>query len=426
MIKSDDSAVTQSGRQTDESSNKAYEAAVLTGALLLLALLLYTILPVLSPAVALCGILVLLYPLRHNRLVRTLIWLAVALFVFWFVYSLGGILFPFITAALIAYVLNPVVVRLEGWGIPRWAGALLLIVVLVGAAVAGLVFAMPVALNQFQGILVRVSTIVSDVLVMLQQGQMFETLSRYGFPVERLRELISTQFQPKLENLLVALLQGALGLFSSLSSLVSQLVNVVIVPFLAFYIMKDFPRIVGKCKILIPPTRRASASAFSTKIDSLFGRYLRGALAVAFIHGILASALLGIFGIAYPLVLGMLAGVLSLIPYFGLFTSLVLSILVALFSGEPTTLKVLYVLITYGVLEVLEFSVLSPTILGKQIGLHPVLMILTLLVFGYFLGFVGLLIAVPITALGVMFFKEWMVSRETPRNTSLDVEKSSS
>jgi predicted PurR-regulated permease PerM len=108
----------------------------------------------------------------------------------------------------------------------------------------------------------------------------------------------------------------------------------------------------------------------------------------------------------------MVAGVLSLIPYFGLLTSLALSLLVALFSGEPVSMKILFVLITFAFLQILEFSVLSPNILGKQIGLHPVLMILSLLVFGFFLGFIGLLIAVPTTAIVIMLVKEWEQRRK--------------
>jgi predicted PurR-regulated permease PerM len=106
--------------------------------------------------------------------------------------------------------------------------------------------------------------------------------------------------------------------------------------------------------------------------------------------------------------LGMIAGILSIIPYVGLFISLSLSIIVALFSGEPTWLRVIYVLITYGFLQILEASVLSPYILGKQVGLHPVLLILSLLVFGFFAGFVGLLIAVPSTALIILTVKLWL------------------
>ncbi|MFQ5798751.1 MAG: AI-2E family transporter, partial [Bacteroidota bacterium] len=111
-------------------------------------------------------------------------------------------------------------------------------------------------------------------------------------------------------------------------------------------------------------------------------------------------------------------GILSLIPYFGLITSLVLSILVASFSSEPSLLKVVFVLITFGLLEILEAAVLSPRIVGGQVGLHPVLLILSLLVFSFFLGFIGLLIAVPTTAVVIMFLREFQARLQAQRLAS--------
>lgn len=383
------------------------ETVLLIGGILLLLLLVYIIIPIISPFVVVAAILFLLYPLRHRSLTRTVMWLAVLLFTLWFVYSLGGILLPFIIAFLLAYLFDPLINAMEEWKIPRWVSSLVILVVFIGLAATGTVFVMPVALNQFQGIIDGISSIVNDVVALIQRGQIFAALRTYGFPVERLQEILSEKLTPRLETILKGLLEGGLGVISSVSTLVTHIVNAIIIPVLAFYMMKDFPIITHRFKMIIPKTHRENIAEYVRKIDELFGRYLRGAFTVAFIHGILASLLLWLFGIRYPLVLGMMAGVLSLIPYFGLLTSLVLSILVALFSGEPASLKVLFVLLTFGFLQILEFSVLSPNILGKQIGLHPVLLILSLLVFGFFLGFIGLLIAVPTTAIVIMIVKEW-------------------
>lgn len=388
---------------------------LLIGGILLLSLLVYNVIPIISPFVVLGAILFLLYPLRHHRMSRTVMWLAVLLFSIWFLYSVGSILFPFIVAFLIAYVVNPFINFLERWQIRRWLSSLLLIVVILGIIAVILIFVMPIAFQQFQGIIAGISGIVNDVILIVKQGAFFETLSEYGFPVQRLQEILTQQFTPRLENILKVLLEGAFGVISSLSSLISQIINIIIIPFLAFYMMKDFPSIIYRFKMLIPKMQRETVSAYFYKVNALFGRYLRGVILVAFIHGVLASVLLWIFGIRYPLVLGMVAGVLSPIPYLGLFTSLFLSVLVALFSGEPVLMKVFFVLVTYAFLQILEFSILSPNILGKQIGLHPVLMILSLLIFGFFLGFIGLLIAIPTTAIVIMSVKEWEERRKGNR-----------
>ncbi len=117
-------------------------------------------------------------------------------------------------------------------------------------------------------------------------------------------------------------------------------------------------------------------------------------------------------GVRYPLVLGIMTGVLDFVPYVGLITSLVVSCVVAVFSGEPLALKVIAVIVMFLSQKVLEATVLAPKIVGSHVGLHPVLLILCLFVFGYFLGFIGLLIAVPATALLIAGVKEWEMARK--------------
>jgi predicted PurR-regulated permease PerM len=134
-------------------------------------------------------------------------------------------------------------------------------------------------------------------------------------------------------------------------------------------------------------------------VDWVMGRYVRGAVFVALIQGAIAALALWIIGVSSPLVLGLMTGLLDFIPYIGLATSLAVASIVALFSGEPVGTKVLAVVIVYLSQKLLEATVLAPKIIGAQVGLHPVVLILSLLVFGYFLGFLGLLIAVPVTAL---------------------------
>ncbi len=406
-MKKNSRAIAQKNSARSLPVHSAQETVLLVGGIILLLLLVYSIIPIVSPFVIVGAILFLLYPLRHVQMTRTVMWLGVLLFVFWFFYSLGGILAPFIVAFLIAYLFNPLINRLQRWNFPRWVSALVIIVFFLGVFVVVITVVMPLALSQFQGIIEGISSIVNDLVALVQKGRFFEKLGRYGFPMERLREILAETLTPRLERILRGLLEGAFGVITSVSALVTQIINVIIIPFLSFYIMKDFPAITHRFMMIIPRRRRTDIARYFEKVDALFGRYLRGAITVAFIHGVLASTLLWVFGIRYPLVLGMVAGVLSLIPYFGLLTSLGLSLLVALFSGEPASVKVVFVLITYGFLQILEFSVLSPNILGRQIGLHPVLLILSLLVFGFFMGFIGLLIAVPAMAIVIMTVKEW-------------------
>ena len=407
---------------------RLYEAILIIGSLVLLLFLVYTIStdePLVSPFILLGAILFLLYPLRGQPLVRNLMWLALTLFLIWSFNELSGLLLPFIIAFLIAYLLDPVVGGLRKKGIARWVSTLGVMLLIVGVGVSLLLFVLPLAFTQFDEMLRWVTNMVKDVAAIVREGKWVAFLEAYGLPVGSLQQTLNEQFSPRLENITRALIEGVFGIIASISTIVTRIINVIIIPFLAFYLLKDFPVIGERLLSYIPASRRKSVRNSLRKVDALLGRYIRGALTVAVIHGILASVLLWIFGIDYPLVLGMVAGILSLIPYFGLMISLVLSILVALFSGEPSPLKVVFVLITFGVLQILEGAVLSPRILGKQVGLHPVLLILSLVVFSFFLGFIGLLIAVPTTAVVLMFVREYKAGVEARQVASSEIAEAS-
>jgi len=377
----------------------------LIGGILLSGLLLFTIQSVVTPFLVIASIEFLLYPIRQLRLAKRIMWLAFLLFLAWFLFELGGILLPFIISFLLAYLFNPLVLKLELLHFPRWLSSLLVIIVLITIIAAGIVFIMPIAIQQFDSVLSTVSDKTNQIVTFIKDGRVFVWLSHYGIPVDYSKELLTQQLSSRLEVLLKNFLVSTLSFFSSISNIITQIINLLIIPFLTFYLLKDFPTILKTFKEWIPHVRKDFFLHYFSEVDKLMGKYLRGALTVALIHGTLAAILLSLFGINYAVMLGMIAGALSLIPFVGLFISLSLSLIVALFSGDPVWLKVVFVFVTYGFMQMLEAFVLSPYILGKQVGLHPVLLILSLMVFGYFAGFLGLLIAVPSTSLIVLTVK---------------------
>ena len=142
------------------------------------------------------------------------------------------------------------------------------------------------------------------------------------------------------------------------------------------------------------------------------GKYFRGAILVAVIQGTISGIVLWLAGVEYAIVLGLMTAALDFIPYVGLAVSLLVASIVALFSGGAVGTKVLVVVIMYLSQKIFEAAFLGPKILGSHVGVHPVLLILSLLVFGYFMGFLGLLIAVPVTALLIAGVKEWESARK--------------
>jgi predicted PurR-regulated permease PerM len=367
---------------------------------------------ILSPFVVAGLALFFLYPYRRHALVGRSMTLMLVLLGLWIFVTLFGILIPFLIAYLLAYMLNPPVTRLARRGIPRWAASLGLILLLLGMVTTAAVYLLPVILVQFEGILQGIRTLVSDATAWLYSGEFAAVLQSYGIPVESVRQTLTSELFPRLEGMIRSLLEGMLGLLSGISAVALQIVNAIIIPFITFYLLKDFPQIGERFYRLFPRDRQVQVRDVIGKIDAVLGRYFRGAVIVAIIQGTLSTLVLSLIGVKYAIVLGLMTAVLNFIPYVGLVISLVVSAVVALFSGGPVLSKVIGVVILYLGQKLLEATVLSPKIIGLQVGLHPVVLILCLMVFGYFLGLVGMLIAVPVTALLLMAWDSWEAKRD--------------
>jgi predicted PurR-regulated permease PerM len=393
---------------------------ILAGALLVVLGL--SVESILSPFVLVAALVYVLYPFRENVLARRTIVVALTLFGVWFIYSLLGVLFPFLAAFLLAYVFNPLVVKLEKKRVARWAGSL--IITLGGLAAVGVVvlFVLPVALVQFQGLINAVGGLAQSVVEVMRSGRIFDLLAEWGLPAEEARRILTEELSPKLQGILTELFKAVLGFLTGFSSLILQIINAIIIPFLFFYILKDLPLIKETFAALLPDSVRTRTLVLISSIDEVLGRYLRGALIVALIQGTLSAVVLTLIGVNYSLVLGVMTAVLNFIPYVGLITSLVVASIVALFSGGAVGAKVIGVIVLYLSQKLLEATVLAPKIIGSKVGLHPVVLILCLVVFGYFLGFVGMLIAVPTTALLIALLRDWRRVRQEPlRETPIEV-----
>jgi predicted PurR-regulated permease PerM len=240
---------------------------------------------------------------------------------------------------------------------------------------------------------------------------MTSILERYGVSAEELKTTLSREFAPRFEDILRNLLQGMLLFMSSVSRVATQILYVIMVPFLTFYVLTDFPKISHRVLMLIPGRRRARIGEYLQRADELIGRYLRAALVVAFFQGVMVTLLFSLFNIKYALLLGITAAVLDLVPYFGFIIIMIVGAFVASFSDPPTAPKIISAVFSIGILHLLEVTLLSPRIVGSRVGLHPLLIIFSLLVFTYFLGFIGVLIAIPCTALIVLGVREWEASR---------------
>jgi predicted PurR-regulated permease PerM len=350
-----------------------------------------------------------LIPLRKSKLIKIIISLSSIIFALWFLHSISSLLAPFIAALIISYALNPLVEKMTGGKITRTvASAIILVAFLLITAAAILIFAPPIA-AQFSELIKSLPKALSDLQLWINTG-LIPKLQSWGIPTEDLQAKLSQELPAKLENILNSLLSGLSGLFAGISVVLTQVVNLILIPFLTFYIMKDFDNLKNLIKDLFPKGNRHKAIAYYQKIDDLLGSFIRGQLIVSVIHGIIVYIFLSILGIKFAVFLGALGIVLNIIPYFGLLVEITLAVIVSLFSGDPG-FQIPLVIIIYLAQNLLETSFIIPKIVGDRIGLHPALLILSLFVFSYFFGFIGMLIALPTMSIIIMFFKEWINSR---------------
>ncbi|MHB1049412.1 MAG: AI-2E family transporter [Bacteroidota bacterium] len=389
------------------------DVVVISAGLVLLVFLLYTIQILISPFLILGTILFLLYPLRESSVAKNIMFLSVVLFSLWFIYTINEILAPFILSLFFAYLLHPIVSRLElSWKVPRWTSAVFIILCAIALVIVLLILGLPHIIGQFEGILQAIGVISTQFVEWVLDADYMSAFNKYGISTEQLRSMLTTTIAPRVEDILKGLLMGTFGIVSGIQILLTGIVNIVIIPFLTFFLLKDFPLVRHRIKMMIPRKRREQSILFYHRVDEILGRYIRGTTIIAIFDAIAVSFGLWIIGIQYPLVLGILSGLMFFIPYFGFITILCVSTFVASLSMGAITLPVISTISFLGALHIIEVYVLTPKIIGGKIGLHPVILILSLFVFGYFLGFIGLLIAIPAAAILIVSVKEWEANRK--------------
>lgn len=376
-----------------------------------LALLLYTVREIANPFVA-CGLaLFVLYRLRRETYARPLLWAALMITAIWVVYDVSAILVPFAIAFLFAFLFDPLVTRLAP-RVPRWVSALCILVVIISIAVTAGMFLVPPVILQLQDLTRSASTLVSSLSFWFSEGGLSNLLRSVNLPEAQVKSFVGDQIAPRAQAILATAFNAVLQFVSSGTYLLGQIVNIVLMPFLGFYLLKDFPALRAAAhKFLIAIKAPSQSLQALADIDALVSAYLRGQLFVASITGALAAIIFSFGGVPYAILLGLMIAVLDVVPYVGLIANITFSCIVVLLGPEPSAPKVMFVAGVILALNLLETNVIAPRIIGQRVGLHPVVIILSIFVFAHVLGLVGLLIAVPTTAVAGYLVRAWLNAR---------------
>ena len=388
--------------------SQKFEYVLIFGALLLFSLFIFFLKETLTPLLLFFSVIFLLYPLRKYPFVKHFMLVVFLVFLIWFLKDASQIITPFIISFALAYLFDPLVAKLETWKIKRWISVLAIVLFVLAILVVLSIVLVPIIVNELTDLIkmsISYSNNAADWLG-LKSG---ELLTLVKIDNNKIQEFLITELPSKIQSLLETVFKGALNITSALSTAIGQLLNLVLIPFLFFYLLKDFDKIKKWFTNLLRSDNKYNFKSYADKIDEIISGFFRGQLTVCLIVAILTGLGLAVFNVKYALIIGITAGVLNIIPYVGLFITLVFSILITLFSPDPV-LSVIKVVVIIEIVQILEGSFLSPKIVGDRVGLHPAWVMFSILILSHLFGFLGLLLAVPIAATIKIFVVEAMNS----------------
>jgi predicted PurR-regulated permease PerM len=321
------------------------------------------------------------------------------------VYLLGSIIMPFAAGIVLGYLLDPVVVKLQRFGFNRLGASLLILTIFVLFVVLFFILVAPVLSNQFFELARRLPefAVRFQAFAVREGNALIETygggwLKAFGLE----QQLSSLQIQKSASDFVSRAAQWLLDSFSSFLSGGAAVFNflslLIVTPVVAFYILVDWRRMISKLDSWLPLEHRDTLRTIAREINHALAGFIRGQSIVCLFLGAWYSVGLTLIGLDYGFLIGVVAGVLSFVPYVGSLFALVLSLSVALFQGWPSLKLFLLALGVVGTGQFFEGYVLSPQLVGESIGLHPVWLMFALLAFGQLFGFLGLIIAVPTAA----------------------------
>ena len=326
-----------------------------------------------------------------------LAWSLIGLLCVLALWLLGPVLMPFVVAGVLAYMLNPLVrglERLGGGHVPRALAVLVVEVLFVLVLVALVMLLVPVITTEWP----RMRAQLPQVLDRLQ-SLLGPWLQAWGVPVPQdvsaLKELamqtLNVSFEDGFRQALASLRIGG-------SVALAVIGNLVLIPVVLFFLLLDWRRVVRHVESLVPLPMRSAYDGFVLEADEVLGQYLRGQLSVMGVLALYYSLALWWCGLELAWPIGVFTGLAIFVPYVGFGIGLLLAALAALLQFSPGE-GLLMVAAVYGVGQLVESFVLTPRLVGERIGLHPLHVIFALLAFGQLFGFVGVLAALPMSAL---------------------------
>lgn len=327
------------------------------------------------------------------------------------VWLLSGVMLPFVAGMAVAYFLDPIADRLEQWRFSRTAATAVVLLLFFLAVVLLMLLIVPVLQNQVIGFIERLPSYIALARDTVLPG-LAEVLNRVGIDLKAdLRDAlagVAADIVGVVGRIVQQAWSGGLAFFNIVSLLV-------ITPIVAFYLLRDFDRIVDRIDSWLPRQHADEIRKIGAQIDEVMAGFVRGQGTVCLILGTFYAVALSLAGLEFGLIIGIISGLLSFIPFVGAVLGLLLSLVPAITQFWPDFVQIGIIVAIFAAGQFLEGNFLTPRLLGGRIGLHPVWVMFALLAGGTLFGFVGVLLAVPVAAAaGVLvryFLEQYLSSR---------------
>ncbi|MBV1926606.1 MAG: AI-2E family transporter [Rhodobacteraceae bacterium] len=309
-------------------------------------------------------------------------------------WALGDVLLPFVVGSTIAYFIDPMADRLERVGLSRMTATAAITFLAIFVFVIVVLLVVPTLVSQSLGLIEVMPQLTRDLQAFLVKS--FPSLLDETSTLRKTLISIGETIQSQGGEVLNSLIGSAL-------KIVNLLVFFVVVPVVTIYMLLDWDRMVARIDQLLPREHAPVIRRLASEIDATLASFIRGMGTVCLILGTYYAVALMLVGLQFGLVVGFIAGLVTFIPYLGALIGGTLAIGLALFQFWGDWMSIGMVVIVFVIGQMIEGNFLTPRLVGKSVGLHPVWLLLALSVFGTLFGFIGLLVAVPMAAaLGVI------------------------
>ena len=331
-----------------------------------------------------------------NTQKRASAWCLIAALIVLALWLLGPVLTPFVVAAVLAYALTPLVNKLDRMGkgrLPRVVAVILVELLFIIATLCLFLLIVPIVAKEIPLIREQVPLLADRIT-----NGLTPWLAQYGIyvslDIDSLKTLALKYLNANYEDMAGSLL-SSLRLGGSVA--LAIIGNAVLIPVALFYLLMDWDKFVARMLELVPPPMRSAFDSFTDEADSVLGQYLRGQMLVMLVMAVFYAIGLALFGLDLALPIGIFTGLAMFIPYLGFGIGLILALLAGLLQFASVK-AIVMVVVVYGIGQLVESFYFTPRLVGERIGLHPLAVIFALLAFGQVFGFVGVLIALPASA----------------------------